>query len=176
MGAYLSSPKTNKESLDGGNLELDPSDNQDRKNYDDIENLGDNNNSSNDMLKKDDASSDILTATTSTNDMKDEDKKNNYLVEKNEHMKKENNNCEENSEQNKQVNGMSSYNKALIEGAMGESIDEKGLLNLNDIKTNNILIDNNNDSNNNNNNNNNNNSSNDPSMFSTAYAHHSIIY
>ncbi|ETW30310.1 hypothetical protein PFAG_03500 [Plasmodium falciparum Santa Lucia] len=158
------------ENYDSSNLNL--GDNQDRKNYDDIENLGDNNNSSNDMLKKDDASSDILTATTSTNDMKDEDKKNNYLVEKNEHMKKENNNCEENSEQNKQVNGMSSYNKALIEGAMGESIDEKGLLNLNDIKTNNILIDNNNDSNNNNNNNNNNSSSNDPSMFSTAYAHH----
>ncbi|SOV15980.1 protein phosphatase PPM2 [Plasmodium sp. gorilla clade G2] len=136
------------------------------ENYDSSNlNLDDNNNGSN-MLKKDDASSDILTATTSTNDMKDEDKKNNYLHENNEHMKKENNNCEENGEQNKQVNGMSSYNKALIEGTMDETMDEKGLLNINDIKTNNILIDNNNNNNDNSNNNN------DPSVFSSTYAHH----
>ncbi|KYN99022.1 protein phosphatase 2C [Plasmodium gaboni] len=138
------------------------------ENYDSSNlNLDDNNNGSN-MLKKDDASSDILTATTSTNDLKDEDKKNNYHLENNEHMKKENNNCEENGEQNKQVNGMSSYNKSLIEGTMDENMDEKGLLNINDIKTNNILIDNNNNNNNNDNSNNNN----DPSVFSSTYAHH----
>ncbi|SOV23460.1 protein phosphatase PPM2 [Plasmodium sp. DRC-Itaito] len=137
------------------------------ENYDSSNlNLDDNNNGSN-MLKKDDASSDILTATTSTNDLKDEDKKNNYHLENNEHMKKENNNCEENGEQNKQVNGMSSYNKSLIEGTMDENMDEKGLLNINDIKTNNILIDNNNNNNNDNSNNNN-----DPSVFSSTYAHH----